>query len=50
MTASAACPECHGPIAGLGDTRAAAGYCMACHIELARHDGLWARTPLVPLT
>jgi hypothetical protein len=46
--ADAACPECQGLIAGLDHANAAAGYCMACHIEVTRCDGVWMRSPLAP--
>jgi hypothetical protein len=48
------CPECDGPLSGLGPLGArhwgrkpaspANGYCMECHIGLTRTDGHWNRS------
>jgi hypothetical protein len=54
MSEAPLCPECHGPVSGLGPIggrrwgRKAAepsnGYCAVCHIGLTKTDQHWARS------
>jgi hypothetical protein len=51
---TAACPECQGPLSGLGPVSGrrwgrkraepSNGYCLSCHVGFTNTDHHWART------
>jgi hypothetical protein len=53
MSDAPLCPECHGPLSGLGPAvrrwakkpaEPSNGYCTSCHIGLTKTDNRWARS------